>query len=118
MRVKTGNVRRKRHKKIRKLARGYYGQKSSTFRKAKEAVIRSLQYAYRHRKNKKANMRQLWILRINAACREAGMNYSTFIYGLKKAGVGLNRKALADLAVNEPSVFANLVELAHSSLNK
>ncbi len=118
MRVKTGSVRRKRHKKIRKLTKGYYGQKSSTFRKANEALMKSLQYAYRHRKNKKANMRQLWIVRINAAVREAGMNYSTFIHGLKKAGVAINRKALAELAVNNPTVFSQLVDLAHSSLGK
>ena len=118
MRVKTGKVRRRRHKKIRKLAKGYYGQKSRTFRKAKEAVLKSLQYAYMHRKEKKANMRQLWIVRINAACREAGLNYSTFIHGLKKAGVAINRKMLADLAVTSPTAFSHLVETAKTALAK
>ena len=112
MRIKTGFIRRRRHKKIRRMARGYYGQKSSTFKKANEAVLKSLQYAYAHRKKKKAEMRKLWIIRINAACREEGLNYSTFINGLKKAGVNLNRKVLADIAVRDHEAFHELAELA------
>lgn len=118
MRIKTGKIRRRRHKKIKKMAKGYYGQKSSTFKKAHEAVLRSLQYAYRHRKNKKSLMRRLWIVRINSACREAGINYSTFMNGLRRAGVTLDRKALADLAVSSPGAFSKLVEVARTSLEK
>ncbi|MCF6191840.1 MAG: 50S ribosomal protein L20 [Candidatus Hydrothermae bacterium] len=110
MRVKTGIVRRRRHKKIRRMARGYYGQKSRTFRKAKEAVLKSLQYAYAHRKKKKGDFRRLWILRINAAVRQHGLNYSTFVYGLRQLGTDINRKVLADLAVRDPEAFASLVE--------
>ena len=116
MRVKTGFTRRQRHKKIRKMARGYYGQKHSTFRKANEAVMRSLQYAYRHRKERKRDMRSLWIIRINAAAREEGLNYSKFIHGLKRAGVEINRKMLADIAVTDKNAFAKLAEIARNAL--
>lgn len=116
MRVKTGSVRRRKHKKIRALAKGYYGQKSSTFRKAKEAVIKSLRYAYMHRKQKKGEMRGLWITRINAAVREEGLNYSRFMHGLKRAGVSINRKLLADLAVSNREAFSKLVEVAKEAL--
>ncbi len=116
MRVKTGIVRRRKHKKILKLAKGYYGQKSRCYRKAKEAVMKSLQYAYMHRKEKKGDMRRLWIIRINAACREEGLNYSTFIHGLKRAGVEINRKMLADLAVRDRVAFSKLVETAKAAL--
>ena len=109
MRVKTGFTRRRRHKKIRKLARGYFGQKHSTFKKAKEQVYKSLQYAYRHRKEKKRNFRRLWILRINAAVRELGLNYSTFMHLLKKNNINLNRKVLADMAVRDTEAFKALV---------
>ncbi len=116
MRVKTGTVRRRKHKKIRKAAKGYYGQKSSTFKKAKEAVIRSLQYSYAHRKDKKGDFRRLWITRINAAAREEGLSYSRFIYGLKKAGVKLNRQILAELAVNDKDAFKELASIAKSAI--
>jgi len=116
MRIKTGVARRRKHRKIIRSAKGYYGQKSRTFRKAKEALIRSLQYAYAHRKDKKGDMRRLWIIRINAACREEGMNYATFISGLKRAGVELNRKMLADLAVRDRVAFSRLVDTAREAL--
>lgn len=110
MRVKTGFTRRRRHKKIRKLARGYFGQKHSTFKKAKEQVYKSLQYAYAHRKQKKRDFRRLWILRINAGVREFGLNYSTFMHLLKKNNIRLNRKILADMAARDPESFKALVE--------
>ena len=116
MRVKTGYTRRKRHKKIRKMARGYFGQKSRTFRKAREAVMKSLQYAYRHRREKKRNFRSLWIIRINAAARQHGLSYSTFMGGLRKLGVTLNRKALADLAVTDPDAFGELASRVKETL--
>ncbi len=117
MRVKTGFTRRKRHKKVRDFAKGYFGQKHSTFKKASEAVLRSLQYSYAHRKLKKHDMRRLWIIRINAACREEGLNYSTFMAGLRKANVNINRKVLADLAVNNATAFSELAKLAKTHVN-
>ncbi len=116
MRVKTGTVRRHKHKKIREAAKGYYGQKSSTFKKAKEAVIKSLQYSYAHRKDKKGDFRRLWITRINAAAREEGLSYSRFIYGLKKAGVKLNRQILAELAVKDKDAFKELANIAKNAI--
>ncbi|MEO0253810.1 MAG: 50S ribosomal protein L20 [candidate division WOR-3 bacterium] len=112
MRVKSGPKTRRRHKKIREMAKGYYGQKSKTFRKANEAVLKSLRYAYRHRKEKKREFRRLWIARINAACRNLGVKYSDFIHNLKEKGILLNRKMLAYLAVNEPESFKEIVEKA------
>ncbi len=103
MRVKTGFTRRRRHKKIREFAKGYYGQKHSTFKKANEAVLKSLQYSFAHRRLKKHDMRKLWIIRINAAAREEGLNYSKLMVGLKKANININRKLLAELAVNNGS---------------
>jgi len=117
MRVKTGIVRRRRHKKIRELAKGYYGQKHSTFKKANEAVLRSLQYSYAHRRLKKRDMRKLWIIRINAAAREEGLNYSKLISGLRKANVVINRKMLAELAVNNPLAFSELAKIAKAHVN-
>ncbi len=117
MRVKTGIVRRRRHKKIHELAKGYYGQKHSTFKKANEAVLRSLQYTYAHRRLKKRDMRKLWIIRINAAAREEGLNYSRLISGLKKANVAINRKILAELAVNNPTAFSELAKIAKAHVN-
>lgn len=117
MRVKTGFTRRRRHKKILKKARGYYGQKSRSFRKAKEAVIKSLQYAYAHRKQKKQDFRKLWIIRINAAARQHGLSYSTFMGGLKRLGIDLNRKVLADLAVEDPNAFAQLAARVKETLS-
>ena len=116
MRVKTGTVRRKRHKKILKMAKGFYSGRRKHFRKAKEQVERSLVYAYRDRKQKKRDFRKLWIVRINAACRLNDISYSRFINGLKKAGIELDRKVLADLAMNEPETFAKLVEEAKAAL--
>jgi large subunit ribosomal protein L20 len=116
MRVKTGTVRRRRHKKILKMAKGFYSGRRKHFRKAKEQVERSLVYAFRDRKQKKRDFRKLWIIRINAACRLNDINYSRFINGLKKAGIELDRKILADLAMNEPEVFASIVEKAKEAL--
>ena len=116
MRVKTGTVRRKRHKKILKMAKGFYSGRRKHFRKAKEQVERSLVYAFRDRKQKKRDFRKLWIVRINAACRLNDISYSRFINGLKKAGIELDRKILADLAMNEPEVFASIVEKAKTAL--
>ncbi|NLK87759.1 MAG: 50S ribosomal protein L20 [Clostridiaceae bacterium] len=109
-RVKGGVRTRARHKKILKLAKGYFGGKSKLFRIANQAVMKSLTYAYRDRKAKKRDFRQLWISRINAAARINGMSYSRFMNSLKKAGVNLNRKVLADMAVNDEQGFAQLVE--------
>lgn len=116
MRVKTGVTRRRRHKKIKEEAKGYYGQKSSTFRKANEAVIRSGQFAYDHRKEKKRFFRRLWITRINAAARSHGINYSTFIHGLRLLGIHMSRKVLADMAVKDPNGFSRLVEKAKEAV--
>ncbi|WP_456381180.1 50S ribosomal protein L20 [Hydrogenimonas sp.] len=115
-RVKTGVVRRRRHKKILKLAKGFYSGRRKHFRKAKEQVERSLVYAYRDRKQKKREFRKLWIIRINAACRLNDMNYSTFMHGLKKAGIELDRKILADMAMNNPAAFAKIVERSKAAL--
>ena len=115
-RVKGAIVTRKRRKKILKLAKGYWGGKSRLFRTANQAVMKSLSYAYVGRKNKKRDFRSLWITRISAACKINGMNYSTFINGLKKAGIALNRKMLAELAVNDSAGFATLVEKAKAAL--
>jgi len=111
-RVKTGVTNRKRHKKILKLAKGYWGKRSKSFRMANETVMKALHYARRHRREKKREFRSLWIARINAAARMNGMNYSTLISGLKKAGVAVNRQMLADLAVSDQKAFADLVEVA------
>ncbi|MDA3967633.1 MULTISPECIES: 50S ribosomal protein L20 [Helicobacter] len=115
-RVKTGVVRRRRHKKILKLARGFYSARHKHFRKAKEQLERSLCYAFRDRKQKKRDFRRLWIVRINAACRINAISYSKFMFGLKKAGISLDRKILADIALNEPSHFAKIVESAKKAL--
>lgn len=110
MRVKTGVVRRRRHKKILKLARGFYSARRKHFRKAKEQLERSLCYAFRDRKQKKRDFRRLWIVRINAACRLNGMSYSKFINALKKANIALDRKILADIAYSNPKAFSSLLE--------
>ncbi|HHW17650.1 MAG TPA: 50S ribosomal protein L20 [Firmicutes bacterium] len=111
-RVKTGVTNRQRHKKILKLAKGYWGRRSKSFRIANESVMKALYYARRHRREKKREFRGLWIARINAAARQNGMNYSTFISGLKKAGVEINRQMLADLAVTDEKAFSELVAIA------
>ncbi len=117
-RVKTGVVRRRRHKKILKLAKGFYSGRRKHFRKAKEQIERSLVYAFRDRKQKKREFRKLWIIRINAACRLNGMNYSTFMNGLKKAGIELDRKILADMAMNDAAAFSAVVEASKAALAK
>ncbi|MBO8144189.1 MAG: 50S ribosomal protein L20 [Thermodesulfobacterium sp.] len=111
-RTKGGFKTRRRHKKLIKLAKGYWGQRKNVFRRAKETVERALVYAYRDRRQKKRDFRRLWQIRINAAARLNGLNYSKFMGGLKKAGIELDRKVLANLAINEPEVFAKLVEIA------
>ncbi len=115
-RVKGAMHTRKRHKKILKLAKGYRGAKSKLFRTANQAVMKSLVYSYIGRKQKKRDFRQLWIARINAAARMNGMSYSRFMNGLKKADITINRKMLADIAVNDEKAFAALVEKAKASL--
>ncbi len=115
-RVKTGVVRRRRHKKVLKLARGFYSGRRKHFRKAKEQLERSLIYAYRDRRRKKRDFRRLWIVRINAACRLNDLSYSRFINGLKKAGIELDRKILADLAMNDAAAFAKIAEAAKKAL--
>ena len=117
-RVKGAMITRKRRKKVLKLSKGYFGGKSKLFRTAKEAVMKSEQYAYIGRKQKKRNFRNIWITRISAGCRQNGMNYSTFINGLNKAGIQINRKMLADLAVNDAAGFATLVKAAKKALEK
>lgn len=109
-RVKRGVTARARHKKVLKQAKGYYGARSRVFRVAKQAVIKALQYAYRDRRQRKREFRGLWVVRINAAAREHGLSYSRFINGLKKAGITLDRKVLADLAVNDKTGFARLAQ--------
>ncbi|KGI55850.1 50S ribosomal protein L20 [Campylobacter sp. MIT 97-5078] len=115
-RVKTGVVRRKKHKKILKLARGFYSGRHKHFRKAKEQLERSLVYAYRDRRRKKREFRKLWIIRINAACRLNGLSYSRFMNGLKKAGIELDRKILADLAMNDSAGFTKIAEEVKKAL--
>ena len=114
--VKRGVVARRRHKKILKQAKGYYGARSRVFRVAKQAVIKAGQYAYRDRRNRKRQFRALWIARINAGARANGLSYSRLIAGLKKANVEIDRKVLADLAMNEQQAFAAVVEKAKASL--
>lgn len=115
-RVKRGVIARARHKKILKLAKGYYGARSRVFRVAKQAVIKAGQYAYRDRRQRKRQFRSLWIARINAAARELGMKYSTFMNGLKKANIEVDRKVLADLAVFDQPAFAALAAQAKAKL--
>ena len=117
-RIKGAVTTRKRHKRILKLAKGYRGAKSKQFRTAKEAVMKSLAYAYIGRKQKKRNFRQLWIARISAQAKMNGMNYSTFMNGLKKAGIEMNRKMLSEIAIADKAAFAALVEKAKEALKK
>ena len=116
MRIKRGVNAVKKRRKILKLAKGYFGAKSKNYRIARQAVMKSFNYAYIGRRLKKRDFRNLWIARINAAARANGMSYSKFMYGLKKANVELNRKVLADIAVNDAHSFAKLVETAKASL--
>jgi large subunit ribosomal protein L20 len=115
-RVKRGVQARARHKKVLKAAKGYYGARSRTFKVAKQAVIKAGQYAYRDRRQRKRQFRALWIVRINAAAREHGLSYSRFMHGLDEAGVVVDRKVLADLAVHDQAAFAALAEQAKASL--
>jgi len=115
-RVKRGVTARARHKKILALAKGFRGRRGNVFRVAKQAVMKAGQYAYRDRRNKKRDFRRLWIARINAAVRECGMTYSQFINGLTKAGITLDRKVLADIAVHDQAAFAGIVQQAKAQL--
>lgn len=115
-RVKRGVTARARHKKVLKLSKGFRGRRNNVYRIAKQAVMRAGQYAYRDRRNRKRDFRRLWIARINAAARLAGMKYSTFMNGLKKAAIEIDRKVLADIAVFDQAAFNKLVEQAKSSL--
>jgi large subunit ribosomal protein L20 len=117
-RAKRGNKRVQKRKKILALAKGYRGTKSKLYRSAKESVERALNFAYTGRKLKKRDFRSLWIVRIGAACRLNGINYSQFMHGLKVAGIELDRKVLADLAVNQPDGFANLAGQAKDAISK
>jgi large subunit ribosomal protein L20 len=117
-RVKRGVTTHARHKKILDLAKGYRGRSHSSYRIAIEKVEKGLQYAYRDRRNKKRSFRALWIQRINAGVREQGLTYSTFINGLKMAGIDLDRKVMSDLAITQPAAFISLVEAAKSALAK
>ncbi|MGC9468157.1 MAG: 50S ribosomal protein L20 [Anaerolineae bacterium] len=114
VRVKGGTVTRRRHKKLIKQTKGFFGTRHKLFRRANEAWMKSMAYAYRDRRNKKRDLRRLWIIRINAAARANGTTYSRLIHSLKEADIGLDRKMLADLAVNEPEAFAAVVEAAQS----
>lgn len=117
-RVKGGTVTRHRRKKMLKLAKGYYGSKHTLFKTAKEQVMNSYNYAYRDRRQKKRDFRKLWIARINAAARMNGMSYSQLMHGLKVAGIEINRKMLAELAVNDVAAFTALTEQAKQALAK
>ena len=118
MRIKRAVNAVKKRRKILKLSKGYFGAKSKLYRVSREAVMKSLMYAYVGRKNRKRDFRQLWIARINAAARINGLSYSKFMFGLKNAGITLNRKVLADIAVNDAAGFAALAEKAKANLNK
>ena len=113
-RVRNGVVTKQRHKKILKEARGYFGSKHREFKSAKEQLMHAGQYAYRDRRQKKREFRKLWIVRINAACRENEISYSRFIEGLNKAGLDINRKMLSEIAINDPKAFSELVKVAKS----
>ncbi len=115
-RVKRGNKRLQRRKKILRAAKGYWGTKSKLHRSAKEQLLRSMAFAYRDRRQKKRNFRRLWIIRINAAVRLHDLSYSQFLHGLKKAGLDLDRKVLADIAVRDPKGFEDLVQVAKEAI--
>lgn len=113
-RVKTGVVRRQRHKKILKITKGQYGTRSKLFRRANEAMLHSLWYSYRDRRQRRRDLRRLWIARINAAARQNGMTYSKLIHGMRQANVTINRKMLADLAVRDPKAFTAVIDAVKS----
>ena len=116
-RIKGAMMTRKRRNKILKQAKGYWGSKSTHYKMANQAVMKSLKYAYIGRKQKKREVRQLWIARINAACKANGMNYSRFMHGLKLAGITMNRKVLSEMAIHEPAAFTALCETAKAAIN-
>lgn len=116
-RIKGAVTTRKRRKKILKMAKGYYGSKSKHFKMAKQAVMKSGQYAYIGRRQRKRDFRRLWITRISAGCRQNGINYSTFMNGLKKGGIELNRKMLSEMAISDSAGFSSLVETAKQALS-
>ena len=113
-RVKTGTVRRQHHKKVLKITKGQFGTRSRLFRRANEAMLKSLWYSYRDRRNRKRDLRRLWIARINAAARQNGTNYSSLIHNMKQEQIAINRKMLADLAVRDPQAFTAVVEKAQN----
>lgn len=113
-----GTKKKKRRQKLLKQAKGYWGRRSNLFRTAKDAVAKSLSYAYRDRRTRKRNFRALWITRISAACRQQGMNYSGFIHGLELAGIQINRKAISNLAIEDQKAFSALVEKARQALGE
>jgi len=115
-RVKGGTVTHRRHKKVLNLTKGHKATRHSLFRRAHESMLHALSYAYEHRRERKGDMRRLWIVRINAAARAEGISYSQFMDGLKKANVEINRKELADMAINDPSSFSKLLSLASAKL--
>ena len=115
-RVKRGVTAHRRHKKVLALTKGHRATKHSLYRRAHESMLKSLSYAYSHRKDRKGDMRRLWILRVNAASRAQGLTYSQLMNGLKKSGVEINRKILADMAVREPDTFTNLVTIARAKI--
>ena len=117
-RVKRGVAAHQRHRKVIKLAKGYWGRRHSLYKTANEAVLHAGQYAYRDRRQRKRDFRRLWITRISAACQQQGLRYSQFIAGLRKAGVELDRKVLADIAVREPDAFADIVSKARQALGE
>ncbi len=114
--MKRGVTAHHRHKKVLALTKGHKATKHSLYRRAHESMLKSLSYAYFHRRERKGDMRRLWILRVNSASRSQGLTYSQFINGLKRSGVEINRKILADMAIREPAVFANLVTIAKASV--
>jgi large subunit ribosomal protein L20 len=116
-RVKTGYTRRRRHKKVLKMTAGQWGTRGRLFRRSNEAMLKSLFYSYRDRRARRGDLRRLWIARVNAGARQHGLSYSRFIYGLKKAGVELDRKVLADIAVRDPGTFAKIAALSAQHLN-
>ena len=118
MRIKRGVTSHKRHKKVLAMTKGHRATRHSLYRRAKESMLHALSYAYAHRRERKGDMRRLWILRVSATSRAQGLSYGQFIYGLKQAGVEVNRKVLADMAVREPQAFANLVTVAKGKVKE
>ena len=115
-RVKTGVVRRRRHKKTLNMTKGHQGVRHSLYRRAHESLIHALQYSYDHRKKKKGDMRRLWIVRLNAAARDNGISYSKLIHGMNLAGIEINRKVLSEMAITDPEAFSNIVDSAKQAL--